>query len=137
MVRLYLVRHGWTAWHSEERVAGWAKVPLDERGRAEADAAEQQAFLELCADPSPPDVLVFDGQYTPDEYARYRQWGHSRWTDAVQAAERVDAGRLFITHHDPDRDDAQLEELDAEVRAAMPAACLMRQGTLVQVRVAG
>lgn len=38
MLRLYLVRHGWTAWHSEERIAGWADVPLDQRGQAEADA---------------------------------------------------------------------------------------------------
>lgn len=36
MLRLYLVRHGWTAWHSERRVAGWADVPLDARGQAEA-----------------------------------------------------------------------------------------------------
>lgn len=39
MLRLYLVRHGWTAWHSERRVAGWTDVPLDDRGEAEAAAA--------------------------------------------------------------------------------------------------
>ena len=36
MFHLYLVRHGWTAWHSEQRVAGWSDVPLDDRGQAEA-----------------------------------------------------------------------------------------------------
>lgn len=39
VLTLYLVRHGWTAWHSERRVAGWADVGLDERGQAEARAA--------------------------------------------------------------------------------------------------
>lgn len=39
MLRLYLVRHGWTAWHGEGRVAGWSPVPLDTRGWAEAEAA--------------------------------------------------------------------------------------------------
>ena len=39
MLNLYLVRHGWTRWHTERRVAGWADVPLDERGQAEAAAA--------------------------------------------------------------------------------------------------
>ena len=39
MLNLYLVRHGWTKWHTERRVAGWADVPLDERGQAEARAA--------------------------------------------------------------------------------------------------
>lgn len=38
-MHLYLVRHGWTNWHTERRVAGWADVPLDERGQAEATAA--------------------------------------------------------------------------------------------------
>jgi len=38
MLNLYLVRHGWTNWHTERRVAGWADVPLDERGQAEAAA---------------------------------------------------------------------------------------------------
>ena len=36
MLNLYLVRHGWTSWHTERRVAGWADVPLDERGQTEA-----------------------------------------------------------------------------------------------------
>lgn len=39
MLKLYLVRHGWTAWHTERRVAGWMDVPLDDRGREEAAAA--------------------------------------------------------------------------------------------------
>lgn len=39
MLQVYLVRHGWTAWHSEGRIAGWADVPLDDRGWAEAKAA--------------------------------------------------------------------------------------------------
>jgi probable phosphoglycerate mutase len=39
MLKLYLVRHGWTAWHTERRVAGWLDVPLDERGWTEAAAA--------------------------------------------------------------------------------------------------
>jgi probable phosphoglycerate mutase len=39
MLKLYLVRHGWTAWHGEGRVAGWSPVPLDAQGQAEAEAA--------------------------------------------------------------------------------------------------
>lgn len=39
MLTLYLVRHGWTSWHTEGRVVGWLDVPLDERGEREAGAA--------------------------------------------------------------------------------------------------
>ena len=38
MLKVYLVRHGWTAWHTEGRIAGWAAVPLDEQGQTQAAA---------------------------------------------------------------------------------------------------
>ena len=38
---IYLVRHGWTAWHTEHRIAGWSDVPLDERGQADAQSTGQ------------------------------------------------------------------------------------------------
>ena len=46
---LYLVRHGWTRWHTERRVAGWADVPLDDRGQAEA-AASARWLAQHCHD---------------------------------------------------------------------------------------
>ena len=49
MLNLYLVRHGWTTWHTERRVAGWADVPLDERGQAEA-AATARWLAQHCHD---------------------------------------------------------------------------------------
>lgn len=38
MTRLFLVRHGETIWHAEDRYAGRADVPLNERGRQQARA---------------------------------------------------------------------------------------------------
>ena len=47
MARLYLVRHGRTAWNNEEVFRGLADIPLDEVGREQAgmlrDALAQQA----------------------------------------------------------------------------------------------
>lgn len=34
--RLFLIRHGRTAWNAQGRVQGWADVPLDEVGREQA-----------------------------------------------------------------------------------------------------
>jgi probable phosphoglycerate mutase len=36
---LYLVRHGETAWNAERRVQGHSDVPLNDRGRAQAETA--------------------------------------------------------------------------------------------------
>ena len=56
-------------------------------------------------------ALIHDGQYTDEEYPSYVGWGHSRVSDAVTFAERADARRLVLFHHDPTHDDAQLDEI--------------------------
>jgi len=37
MSRMYLVRHGQTIWHAENRYAGTSDIPLDATGRAQAE----------------------------------------------------------------------------------------------------
>ena len=61
------------------------------------------------------DLLLHDAQYTPEEYAHTRGWGHSSYTDAVRLAAAGGVKRLGLFHHDPDRSDA---EIDAMVEAA-------------------
>ena len=55
MTRLYLIRHGQTAWNKEERFRGRADVPLDEVGLAEARALArafgEQGFDALYSSP--------------------------------------------------------------------------------------
>jgi phosphoribosyl 1,2-cyclic phosphodiesterase len=47
------------------------------------------------------DLLIHDCQYTDSEYPDHVGWGHSRLTDALTFARRVDARRLMLFHHDP------------------------------------
>ena len=46
------------------------------------------------------DLLIHDGQYTPDELEGKRGWGHSSWAQAVEVAERAGVKRLAVFHHD-------------------------------------
>ena len=57
------------------------------------------------------DVLLHDSQFTEDEYAERVGWGHSSVAQAVQFARKADVGRLVLFHHDPDRSDAEVEQL--------------------------
>ena len=79
------------------------------------------------------DLLIHDGQYTPDELPSKRGWGHSSWTQAVEVAERANVKRLAITHHDPDHDDAFLDEVEALAQARFPNCFLTREGLTVQL----
>jgi phosphoribosyl 1,2-cyclic phosphodiesterase len=56
------------------------------------------------------DLLIHDCQYTDAEYARRVGWGHSAISHAVHFADRCDAARTLLFHHDPHHTD---DELDA------------------------
>jgi phosphoribosyl 1,2-cyclic phosphodiesterase len=61
-------------------------------------------------------ALIHDAQYTDDEYAAHVGWGHSRVSDTVIFASRADVRQLILFHHDPDHDDAQLDEIQRAAR---------------------
>lgn len=59
------------------------------------------------------DLLVHDTQYTAKEYkAGKTGWGHSSFEYAINAANRAKVSRLILFHHDPNRGDLELQELE-------------------------
>ena len=46
-------------------------------------------------------LLLHDCQYADAEYPEHVGWGHSRLTDTLTFARRVEADRLMLFHHDP------------------------------------
>ncbi len=60
------------------------------------------------------DTLVHDAMYFERELAGRVGWGHSSAAEAVALALEAGCRRLVLFHHDPDHDDAALNELLAE-----------------------
>jgi phosphoribosyl 1,2-cyclic phosphodiesterase len=56
-------------------------------------------------------LLLHDCQYTDDEYADHVGWGHSRLSDALMFARRVEPERVLLFHHDPLHSDDFLDSL--------------------------
>ncbi len=79
------------------------------------------------------DVLVHDGQYTPEEYKTHKGWGHSSWEHAVEVARLAHVKKLIITHHDPNHNDDFLDAMEAECIKAFPACELAKEGMEIQV----
>ena len=63
------------------------------------------------------DVLLHDAQYSDGEYPSHFGWGHSSISHVLDFAERCDAKRTVLFHHDPFHSDDQLEDLLAGARA--------------------
>jgi CheY-like chemotaxis protein len=59
------------------------------------------------------DLIIHDAQYTLDEFPDKIGWGHSPVERVVDYAVLARAKRLALFHHDPDRDDAEVDHLVA------------------------
>ena len=57
------------------------------------------------------DILVYDSQYTEEEYRERKGWGHSTWQEALKIAKAARVKSLVLFHHDPDRDDKSIDKL--------------------------
>ena len=86
----------------------------------------------LCALARGADVLIYDAQYTSEEYAAKRGWGHSTADEGARLAAAAGVDRLVLFHHDPAHDDWQVARIEAAARAQFPRTVAAREGlTLV------
>lgn len=81
------------------------------------------------------DVLIHDGQYTPEEYKKYKGWGHSTWQMAVEVARLAKVKELIITHHDPDHNDDFLDEMEADCKQEFPDSMFAKEGMEISVGI--
>ena len=64
------------------------------------------------------DLLIYDTQFTPEEYSIRPHWGHSRPSDALEIAREAKAKQLCLFHHAPLRSDDENDQILATAREA-------------------
>ena len=75
-----------------------------------AAAEENEKVSRFCA---LADLVVHDTQYSAREYNKGKiGFGHSSYEFAINACHRARVKRLAMFHHDPNRTDAELQELE-------------------------
>ncbi|HTE50015.1 MAG TPA: MBL fold metallo-hydrolase [Kofleriaceae bacterium] len=79
------------------------------------------------------DVLIYDAQYTPEEYVGVIGgsrvgWGHSTWVEGVRVARAAGVGSLVLFHHDPSHDDGAVAAIERAARTVLPGAVAAREG---------
>ncbi len=79
------------------------------------------------------DVLLFDGMYTEEEYARCRGFGHSAWTLGPEIGAECCVGTVCVTHHDWKRTDEDLRALERSARNISDRCVFAREGAVFQL----
>lgn len=88
------------------------------------------------------DVLIYDGQYTPEEYAPHKfnlpgpgkqGFGHSTAEEGVRAAKTAGAKQLVITHHEPTHDDEFLLKMEEKTQRLFASTVFGREGMTIEL----
>jgi len=79
------------------------------------------------------DVLIYDSQYLPEEYDLKRGWGHSTFEEGTRIAKAAGAKELILFHHDPDRTDEQVLEIEARAKTLFQESRAAREGLILEI----
>lgn len=77
------------------------------------------------------DVLVYDAQFTPEEYPAKKGWGHSTWLEGVKVARDAGVKQLVLAHHDPSHTDEFMREVLETARQHFDQVLIAREGSSV------
>lgn len=97
-----------------------AKPPVLGEPLDPADAAKLRAMREGLVELSQGvDLLIYDTQFTPEEYRSQPHWGHSTPDDAVSIARAANVKTLALYHHAPTRTDDQQDAILEQYRTTL------------------
>jgi phosphoribosyl 1,2-cyclic phosphodiesterase len=112
------------------RIAGGGAVVVIATDMEHGNATLDKVLLQQAADA---DLLIYDAQYTQAEYATHIGWGHSTNREAANVAAAANVKQLLLFHHDPDHDDAAMDQIVAETRSWFPSTCAAQEGALISL----
>lgn len=94
---------------------------------------EEEADERLIAAAKDADVLIYDSQFTPEEYGSHIGWGHSTWLEATRIAAAANAKQLILFHHDPGHSDETMFSILEQARDVFPNTDLAIEGMTLSV----
>ena len=86
------------------------------------------------------DILIYDSQYTPEEYTGKAGrggpkvgWGHSTFDEAARLARAAGVKKLVLYHHDPMQNDADVADKERRARELYANCEAAREGLVLDV----
>ncbi|MBI3940197.1 MAG: MBL fold metallo-hydrolase [Acidobacteria bacterium] len=74
------------------------------------------------------DFLIFDAQYTPEEYPAHKGWGHSTWEEGIRVAKEAKVKQLALFHHDPVHADQTIFDIVQQARRHFENTLAAKEG---------
>ena len=67
------------------------------------------------------DALIYDSQFSQEDLgAEKKGWGHSSWKEGVAICRKAGVKQFILFHHDPDSNDAAVDQLEKKAQARFP-----------------
>ena len=94
-----------------------------------SDASDQRLidFAKGC------DLLIYDGQYTEEEYEARVGFGHSTKQHGIDIFKKCEAKKLLFTHHDPMHSDGVLKLQESKIQGKNENISLARAGEVIEL----
>jgi phosphoribosyl 1,2-cyclic phosphodiesterase len=65
-------------------------------------------YIDFCAGT---DLLLHDAEYTPEEYKKKREWGHSEYREVLELAFAAGVEKIGLFHLHQERTDAEMDQI--------------------------
>jgi phosphoribosyl 1,2-cyclic phosphodiesterase len=79
------------------------------------------------------DILMYDSQFTPEEYPKYIGWGHSTWDEGIKIAQLAGVKELHFCHHAPEHNDQQIDDIQTLAQARFAKSFAIQEGWEVEI----
>lgn len=86
------------------------------------------------------DALIYDAQYTEDEYYGLngqfsrKGWGHSTMREGVKIAKEANVEKLILFHHDPSHNDEFIKKIESDALKLFPKVIAAYEGLEVNLK---
>lgn len=112
---------------------------IDHEGKSVVYATDTEHYA--CVDPAlkklseGADILIYDSQYSPDEYKTKVGWGHSTYVEGAELARSAGVGQYVLFHHDPMRNDEGIADLERRAQGLFTSSVAAREGMEIDLSV--
>ena len=78
---------------------------------------DMHIFAQLAKFAEGADLVLYDAQYSDEEYEKCKGYGHSSWQKALELYELAKPKEMLLIHHAPNHTDAMIDAMAEEIKA--------------------